>query len=43
MDYISVVQYSLFFMFIGIGFGALLGIICLSVIGAINIFDKVIK
>lgn len=30
-------------VFAGIGFGALLGIICLCVCGVINIFDKITK
>lgn len=41
--YSNLFQTCFSMMFAGIGFGALLGIICLSVCGVINIFEKSIK
>ena len=41
--YNDLLQTCFLLVFAGIGFGALLGIICLSVCGVINIFEKSIK
>lgn len=42
-SYNDLLQTCFLMIFAGIGFGALLGIICLSVCGVINIFEKSIK
>ena len=39
----EVVSYGFFAGFIGLGFGALLGISCRAIVSTVNIFNKVIK
>lgn len=41
--YSDLLQTCFSMMFAGIGFGALLGIICLGICGVINIFEKSTK
>lgn len=39
----TVIQYAIYFGFIGMGFGAIIGVACRAVIAVVNIFDKIIK
>lgn len=39
----TVIQYSMYIGFIGIGFGALIGVACCAVMSVVNIVNKIIK
>lgn len=39
----TTINYAFFVGFIGMGFGAIIGVACRAVMAVVNIFDKIIK
>lgn len=39
----EVIEFAVFVGFIGIGFGALIGVGCRAIVAVVNIFKKVVK
>ncbi len=39
----TVVQYAMYFGFVGMGFGAIIGVACRAIMAVVNIFDKITK